>query len=263
MIQLSKRLQAVASLVTEQGTLADVGTDHGYIPIFLTECKKIKRAIAMDVNQGPLLRAREHILQYGLEEQIETRLSDGLKALSPGEAEAIVIAGMGGSLMMRILTMGEPVARAAKELVLQPQSEIAAFREFLSRNHYQLVSEDMVFEDGKYYPMMRVKPLHSSEAVPEDMAERSCCARLGMDDMPGSLNSGSVEFQHIAYKYGPLLLQQKHPVLRQYLLYQQKQKQKILDSLQKNAKQNVESRIGEVITELEELELALEMVSFL
>ena len=98
-IQISRRLSAVAALVSPGLVLADVGCDHGYIPIYLIQKGQIPRAIAMDINQGPLLRAREHIREWGLEDYIETRLSDGVEALKPGEAQCLVIAGMGGPLM--------------------------------------------------------------------------------------------------------------------------------------------------------------------
>ena len=94
-MELSKRLMAVACLVTPGNRLADVGTDHGYIPIYLIKENRIPHAIAMDVNRGPLLRAQEHIRMEGLEERIETRLSDGMKMLLPTEADTVVIAGMG------------------------------------------------------------------------------------------------------------------------------------------------------------------------
>ena len=88
MVRLSKRLQAVASLAGACVTLADVGTDHGYIPVYLVGCKRAERAIALDVNPGPLQRAKEHIRQYGMEGQVEARLSDGLAALA-GAAAAV------------------------------------------------------------------------------------------------------------------------------------------------------------------------------
>ena len=191
MVQLSKRLSAVAQLVTITGILADVGTDHGYIPVYLTGKEQIKKAIAMDVNQGPLERAQEHIRQYGLENRIETRLSDGLQALKPKEVEGIVIAGMGGNLMKRILMQGEQVAHTAKELILQPQSEVMEFRKFLWESGYTIVAEDMVLEDGKYYPMMRVVYENAQKEIPDVLA----------------------------LKYGEKLLEQKHPVLKQYLLF--------------------------------------------
>ena len=111
--ELSKRLQAVADLVTVRECVADIGTDHAYIPIYLTEHKKVKKAFAMDVNEGPLIRAEEHVREAGLKEQIKMRRSNGLEKLSPGEVEAVIIAGMGGGLVMRILTEGQAVASAA------------------------------------------------------------------------------------------------------------------------------------------------------
>ena len=161
--ELSKRLQAVADLVTVRECVADIGTDHAYIPIYLTEHKKVKKAFAMDVNEGPLIRAEEHVREAGLKEQIKMRRSDGLEKLSPGEVEAVIIAGMGGGLVMRILTEGQAVAETLQECILQPQSEIAKVREFLQQNGYQIVQEEMVLDEGKYYPMMRVVPSKESE----------------------------------------------------------------------------------------------------
>lgn len=232
MIQLSERLKAVANLVTETGILADVGTDHGYIPVFLAGEKRIQKAIAMDVNEGPLKRAQEHIRQYGLEDKITTRLSDGLAALKPKEADTIVIAGMGGSLMKRILRQGENIAQTAKELILQPQSELMEFRKFLWESAYKIEAEDMIFEDGKYYPMMRVVYVGKKA------------------DKPNIL----------AFKYGGKLLEQKHPVLKQYLYWQKKQKEQILEKIQQNAKQDISSRREELEQELADINGALKIM---
>lgn len=133
MVKISERLTMAASLVSDGGVLADVGTDHGYVPIYLLQQKRIPRAIAMDINRGPLERAKEHSRLYGLEEYIDLRLSDGVNALKPGEADSILIAGMGGGLVMHILEDGKEVCHRAKELILQPQSELERVREFLRR----------------------------------------------------------------------------------------------------------------------------------
>ena len=226
-VQLSKRLQAVANLVGETGVVADVGTDHGYIPVFLISSGKAERAIAMDVNVGPLARAQEHIRQFGLEGQIESRLSDGLSALQPGEAQSIVIAGMGGALMARILVDGQDIA---ERLVLQPQSELFFFRQFLAGHGYRIVEEDMVYEDGKYYSMMAVEPV--SRGAGDDLREMT----------------------EAELRYGPLLLAQNHPILHRYLLRQREQKQKILENLGKNARQDVSEREAVVAKELREIE---------
>ena len=118
-MQLSDRLQAVASMVTENSRLADVGTDHGYIPIYLCEMGKIPSAIAMDVKKGPLLRAKMNIERYHMQEKIRIRLSAGVLKLNPDEADSVVIAGMGGTLVMKILEEGKKVLVDVKELVLE------------------------------------------------------------------------------------------------------------------------------------------------
>lgn len=229
MIQLSQRLTAVARLVTHTGTLADVGTDHGYIPVFLTGEKRVRHAIAMDVNQGPLLRAQKHIIQYGMEQQIETRLSDGLAALLVKEADSIVIAGMGGSLMKRILEEGRSKAFSAKELILQPQSELPEFRRFLWQEGYEIKGEDMVLEEGKYYPMMR--------AVPGTGKQQP--------------------LSQLSFLYGAELLECRHPVLKQYLKGQKQQKERILVNLKKHAVQETGDREQELEQELENISRAL------
>ena len=126
-------MKAVASMVTAGYTLCDVGTDHGYVPIALVQSNIIPKAIAVDINKGPLERANEHIRANGLTEQITTRLSNGLEAIHDGEVDSIVIAGMGGELVIHILTAGETVCRSAKELILQPQSEVSKVREYVRK----------------------------------------------------------------------------------------------------------------------------------
>lgn len=190
MIKLSKRLTAAAALVNPCRVLADIGTDHGYVPIYLVEQGKIHRAIAMDINRGPLQRAQEHIAQYNMEGRIETRLSDGVAALAPGEAQTILIAGMGGGLAIHILLTGRAVCQKAGELILQPQSELFQVRKFLAEEGYVIREEDMVEEDGKFYPMMRIS--YGPDAVRNE-------------ETPTFLT------------YGRKLLEQRHPVLRTYL----------------------------------------------
>ena len=126
-MRLSKRLETIvkqAALVCGGEAAADVGTDHGFVPIRLIEEGAADRVIAMDVRKGPLERAKEHVIQFGMEAQIETRLSDGLEKLMPGEAKTVIIAGMGGELMLRILRDGEHVRKEIRHWILSPQSEL-------------------------------------------------------------------------------------------------------------------------------------------
>ena len=150
-VKLSARLAAVAALVEPGSRVADVGTDHGYIPIYLVQTGIADRALAMDVRPGPLERARAHVdrLSPGCRERIETRLSDGLKALSPGEADTVVIAGMGGELMIRILDEGRHMWDSLRRLILSPQSELQKVRHFLSQEGFCILGETMVKDEGK------------------------------------------------------------------------------------------------------------------
>ena len=124
-------------MVTIGSVVCDAGCDHGYVSIYLVQKNICPHVIAMDINQGPLLQAREHIADYGVDAYIETRLSDGVEKLLPGEADCLILAGMGGRLMMKILTEGKEKTDAMKELILQPQSEIGAVRQFLSKENVE------------------------------------------------------------------------------------------------------------------------------
>lgn len=177
-MNLSKRLSCLAEMVTVGSRLADVGTDHGYVPLCLYRQGKIPAAIAMDINRGPLERAQEHIREAGVEAYIETRLSDGLAALQPGEADTVLIAGMGGNLTKRILTEGKEVLETVKELVLQPQSEIWKVRRWLRENGWKIVCENIVYDEGKYYPMFRaVKGQAEPYGPGELLYGKSACQR--------------------------------------------------------------------------------------
>ncbi len=160
MPELSKRMEAVAAMVPPQSfTVADVGCDHAYVSIALVKRKLCRRVIAMDVRSGPLRIAEGNVISCGETERIELRQSDGLGGLSPGEADAVILAGMGGLLVIRILTEGREILEAEKPpvLILQPQSDIREVRIFLYENAYHIVREQMVLEDGKYYTVMRAE----------------------------------------------------------------------------------------------------------
>lgn len=121
---LSKRLEQVASMVTKGNIIADIGTDHGYVPIYLVEKGICPKAYAMDINQGPIESAIKNIENYGLSEKIQAIKSNGLEKLEPEKADTIIIAGMGGELIVNILENGlaklENCSRPVKELVLSP-----------------------------------------------------------------------------------------------------------------------------------------------
>jgi len=188
MVKLSERLNEVASLVTPGLRVSDVGCDHGYLSIYLMQNNIATSVIASDVRTGPLSKAAENINAYDMNDVIDLRLSDGLSMIDAGEVDSIVMSGMGGNLMMDILSRGVDVTDKARELILQPQSEIAGLRHYLKDNGFVIISESMVFEDYKYYPMM--KAVH------------------------GEMNWD----REVYFAYGKILLREENPVLHQFLL---------------------------------------------
>ena len=229
-MQLSLRLSAIADMVTEGNRLVDVGCDHGYLPVYLVSEKKIPSAIAMDVRKGPLSRAQEHIAQFGLEKYIETRLSDGLEKMAPGEGDTLVIAGMGGPLMERIMTDSASQRESFQEMILQPQSDIPHFRRFIKEIGWKIVEEEMILEDGKFYPMMKVVPGEKEHI----------CA-----DTPYTLSEW----------FGSMLLERKHPVLKEYLERELRIRNEILDKLKKAP--DAKKRTGEIEEEKQAIIAAL------
>ncbi|MEE8886694.1 MAG: class I SAM-dependent methyltransferase [Eubacteriales bacterium] len=177
-VQLSRRLSVIASFVSDGMVLADVGTDHGYVPIYLCESGRIPSAIAMDVRKGPLMRAEEHVRDAHLEDRIECRLSDGFDSLRPGEADSAVISGMGGLLICRILGRGVETVRSLKELILSPQSDPASVRRDVLRTGFVIDREAFIEDEGKYYPVLHCIPGKAeTELLPEEAEFGPCLLR--------------------------------------------------------------------------------------
>lgn len=206
-MELSLRLQRIADFVPEGVSVADIGTDHAHLPIWLIEQKKIKKAYAMDIGEGPLSRATQAIHRYGMDDVIETRLSDGLLELKPGEADTVVIAGMGGPLICSILEKRRDLWDSISQFILSPQSELQMVRKFLRENGLVIVREEMLVDMDKYYTVMKVvvgKSKHTSQI--EDV-------------------------------YGGCLLENKDKVLWQYLQQEKKVKKHIYENLPHSARE--------------------------
>ena len=219
---MSERLLSVAALVTPGNRTADIGTDHGYVPVYLVENGIVASAIAMDVRKGPLARAQETVTGAGLSDRIELRLSDGFEKLKPGEADTAVIAGMGGMLICHILTAHPETTASLKELVLEPQSEVDKVRRLLSEIGFTITDERMIFEEGKYYPIIKAEKRPSSPAAFGEMEEH----------------------------FGPVLLQRRDPILRKYLAWQIQVNEQIAVRLAMTGSENSMQRLQEVKEEL-------------
>ena len=154
-MNLSKRLETIAKMVTRENVVADIGTDHGLVPIYLVKNKIAPRALAFDLRKAPLQRAREHIEKYNLVGQIETRLSNGLEKLKEGEAGTVIISGMGGNLITEILEKRKDLRASVKEFILSPQSDWYDFRKYLYENDFFIEDEEMLIDEGKYYVIIK------------------------------------------------------------------------------------------------------------
>ncbi|MCM1089376.1 MAG: class I SAM-dependent methyltransferase [Butyrivibrio sp.] len=252
---MSERLRALAELVTPGRVVADVGCDHGFLAIYLVKQGISPRVIASDVREGPLGAARAHVQEWGLSAYIETRLSDGLAGYQPREAETLVCAGMGGRLMQRILTDSPDVVAGFRELILQPQSELWQFRRFLRERGFHVADENILCEDGKYYFFFRVDCGHGALA---EGAERPS----SVIQPRGAASDG--EWERLGDKYGALLLQRRHLVLREYLEKQLKQCQTVRAQLLggrdiQGGSARLERSLSENEAEIADLETALSL----
>ncbi len=230
---LSARMQAIADMVSKGSRVCDVGCDHGYVSIYLVQQKIAPGVIAMDINKGPLARAKEHVEQAGLSRYITLRLSDGLDTYKSGEADALICAGMGGRLMRRILEKEPEKTESFRELILQPQSEICAFRKFLRNVGYSIWREDMILEEDKFYPIIK--------------------AVQGKDDQVQADDS-------LSDRFGPVLLANRHPVLIRYLHREWEKGMNLKETLKKAEDSRCAGkRLAEVEKELFYLQEALKI----
>lgn len=213
-MQLSERLRAAAGMVTKGNIVADVGCDHAYTSIYLCREGISPRVIAMDVNKGPLVGAKAHVEEAGFAGQIDIRLSDGLQKLTPGEADTVLLCGMGGLLMIKILSDYPEATASLKELVLQPQSEASEVRRFLHKQGYCITKEHMLKEDGKFYVMMRAVPCEEPQQYDSECD----------------------------YLYGKLLLDEKNEVLKEFLEREYRLRKDVLAALSGQTTENARAR---------------------
>lgn len=232
-MQLSKRLLMVTNLVTKGSVVADVGCDHAYISIHLVTHGIAPNTFALDINKGPLEKAKANIASYGLSDKITTRLSDGLRNLPPEIVDTIVIAGMGGPLGVKILMEGRVSVEKATELVLQLQSELDKVRLYLHTIGFAIAEESMCKEDGKYYTAIRA-------VRSEQTSEQSNDCLLP-----------------VYLKFGKYLLQTKNPVLKEYLIKEYNKAIDIKSNLELQETENARLRLSSLMEEIADLKEAL------
>jgi len=196
---LTNRLKTLTEFVDKGMRVADIGCDHGYVPIYLIKEKIASYALAMDINKDPLRKAKNNAIAYKISDSFETRLSNGLVELKPGEVDCVIIAGMGGKLIESILQNDAKKLGTYKRLVLSPHKDVMAVREKLNELNIPIVNETMCFEEGHYYNFIIAEPsaLDQGESL--------------------KFNEEKELLQLISNKYGRILIMTKNQLLRQQL----------------------------------------------
>ena len=225
-MKLSKRLQTIADFVKKGAVVADIGTDHAHIPIYLIKNNIISKAYACDINKGPLEKAKENINYYGVK-NIELRLSNGLEKLKSDEADTVIIAGMGGELIIDILEKGRRFFESKRKFILSPHTKIDEVRKFLLSNGFEITKEDMCIDEGKFYTVIEVKYTENKEMYSET-----------------------------ELLYGKYLIENKHPVLLRFLKKEEAKYISILLNIGLNEERKTEFRhrldiIKETINEMQ------------
>ena len=234
-VGLSKRLESIVELAGSGDTLCDVGCDHAHVPIRLLQNGQYRRAIGMDVIEGPLGKARGNLELYGMTGDVELRLSDGLNAFHAGEADTLVVTGMGGTLMREILLREPDKTRSFSALVLGPQSDPDRVRAAVRELGFSLEDERLIFEDGKYYPVLRAAVDAQNRKQVQQRREpglsglRSPEPALFPPEIPEELCREAEDL------FGPLLLKRRDPVLREFLVRRIVVLKKIRDSVSRAA----------------------------
>lgn len=225
-MNIGERLETIGRLVPAGSVLADIGTDHAYLPVWLLQQGRISRAVAGDIAAGPCMAARTTVAMHGLQDSVEVRQGSGLEVLQPGEADCIVIAGMGGSTISSILAAAPEVARSAKLLVLQPMAGAAGLRQWLTANGWQLTDEELVDDPPHFYEII--------------------CAKPGQEKA----------YSAAEYAVGPVLLRKGHRLLAQQLARQINSCRQLLTNMERSEK----ARVSAKYQELEALLAALEVL---
>ncbi|ELU5585863.1 SAM-dependent methyltransferase [Clostridium perfringens] len=190
-MELSKRLKRIAEHVDKCESVADIGTDHGYIPIYLVKEGICEKAIALDINKGPIEKAKVNVAFEGVSNKIKCLLGPGLNPLKVGEVNGVILAGMGGNLTRDILLADMEKVKKYDFIILQPAQNPEVLREFLYKNDYEIIDEDLIKDEGRFYELFKVKYNENSE-------------KLVFED-------------ELEYEVSPLLREKNHPLFKEFI----------------------------------------------
>ncbi|MBU3216448.1 class I SAM-dependent methyltransferase [Clostridium estertheticum] len=204
-MELSIRLKCIVSMIKKCDSVIDVGTDHGYVPIYLVQKGITKKAIASDINRGPVEKAKKNITRNNATNVISCRLGSGLSTVKEGEVQVAIIAGMGGNLIRDILETDLGIVKKLKYMVLQPVQNAEVLREYLYKTGYEFIDEEICYDDGKFYEIIKVR----------------------YDSKPKVLDN-------IYYEISKILLDKKHLVMKEFIEYKLHKYSKVYDGLNEN-----------------------------
>jgi len=224
---LPPRLAAIAALIPPGESVADIGTDHAYLPIFLIQSGKSPKVIATEVNKGPFENACIRIKALGLEKKIDLRLGDGLKVLKPGEAAIAVLAGIGGNSIIDIFEKSPEVMRTIRRLVLNPATDFGKVRKWLILHGWFIKDEDLVLEQGNFY-----------QIIAAEKGERVQAGGYGP----------------LALEIGPKIIEKKHPLLGKYLAKKLKEYNSIQKGLEISDRRESRERLKYIKKLTDEME---------
>lgn len=221
---ISRRLKLISDLVKDVDSVVDVGTDHGYVVIDLLKEGRVKKAIASDINKGPVERARKNVADHNLSDKIECRLGGGLTTVKPGEVQAAVIAGMGGNLIRDILLESEEVFKQLNYVIVQPVQNPEVLREYVYKLGWNLEDEWIIFDEDKYYEIFKV-----------------------------SYGTNPKIVEPIYNEVSEILLKKKDSVYKEYLMHKVAKYSRIYEGLKEDT-ENAKARKNELKVKLEALE---------
>lgn len=225
-MKLTDRLLKIASLVTKGKKIADIGTDHGYIPVYLLNKGDIDYAILADVNKGPLENARKEVRHNKLLDKTNLRLGSGIEVLEVGEVDEIIIAGMGGILISELLEAKSEVAKSADKLILQPMQAQDELRKYLLNNGYEILNEVLVKEDFRIYEILEVKYTGKNTIVEDE----------------------------IYYEVGKNLIENNDPLLKEFLDKKIYKYNSIIEKLEGKSGEGIDKKREESLVAISKLE---------
>lgn len=201
-MEISSRLECIAKMIEKCDSIADIGTDHGYVPIYLIKKGICKHAIASDINMGPVEKARLNIEHENAEKSIECRLGPGFSTVKPMEVNVAIIAGMGGNLIRDIIEEGIQVFKSLDYVVLQPVQNPDVLRKYIYESGYIVLDEDLCKDENKYYEVIKIK-----------------------------YNNEPKVLSDVYYEVSKILLEKKHPLVKEYVCLKIKKYDKIFNNI--------------------------------